>query len=63
MIILDKELCTGCSGCMMLCPQFAIYQIDEYPMIDKSTCTLCGVCVSGCPVGALKFLGDGMNKE
>jgi len=48
---------------MMLCPQFAIYQIDEYPMIDKSTCTLCGVCVSGCPVGALKFLGDGMNKE
>ena len=67
---LDKELCTGCGVCAIVCPKEAI---DEKPPlvvegrlkkkpaidIDPESCIFCGECVVLCPYKALKMVVDG----
>lgn len=67
---LDKELCTGCGVCAIVCPKEAI---DEKPPsvvdgrlkkkpeidIDPESCIFCGECVVLCPYNALKMVVDG----
>ena len=53
--IIDKNLCTGCTSCMNICPKGAIDMIEDndgfkYPVIDKSKCINCGLCKRTCPV-------------
>lgn len=48
----DVDKCVGCGGCVNLCPQTAIYFIDNKACIDRCCCTECRTCVMACGVGA-----------
>ncbi len=52
MIKIDQDKCTGCGGCIDLCPVIAISMIDDTVLIDNDTCTECKICVKACPVNA-----------
>ena len=52
MIIINQETCTGCGGCIDLCPSIAISMIEDVVTIDQEICTGCEICVKVCPVGA-----------
>jgi len=52
MIRIDQDKCTGCGGCIDLCPVIAISMIDDRVLIDNNTCTECKICVKACPVNA-----------
>ena len=52
MISIDKEKCTGCGGCIDLCPAIAISMIEDVVVVDNETCTECNICVKVCPVRA-----------
>jgi ferredoxin len=54
MIRIDQDKCTGCGGCIDLCPVIAISMIDDKVLIDNDTCTECKICVKACPVNAPK---------
>jgi 4Fe-4S ferredoxin len=69
-LTLNKNLCTGCGICKIICPREAIEiktipkkagQKAEHPTIDfdEQKCHYCGVCNSMCPFGALKVQVDG----
>lgn len=52
--ICDAELCSGCEGCVNVCPQNAIsMQGDVYgfmrPVINSDKCIDCGLCAKVCP--------------
>lgn len=50
--ILDKDLCSGCGGCVGVCPTGALI-IDSKksfkPEFDAAFCTQCGLCYEVCP--------------
>jgi electron transfer flavoprotein alpha subunit len=54
MINIDTAKCTGCGGCIDLCPVIAISMIDDVVTVDNDTCTDCKICVKVCPVRAPK---------
>ena len=53
--LLEKNRCTGCQSCSMICPHHCIEMQENqegflYPTIDLERCTNCGVCVKRCPI-------------
>lgn len=55
MILKEKDLCTGCSACMQICPNDSIHMCDDeegflYPIKNTETCINCGACEKVCPV-------------
>ena len=52
MIKIDTEKCTGCGGCIDLCPQIAIAMINDVVNVDEEKCNECKICVKVCPVRA-----------
>lgn len=54
-IVIDPEICKGCSACSRKCPVSAITgKIKEPYHIDLSMCIRCGTCISTCKFGAIK---------
>ena len=54
-IVIDPELCKGCSKCSRSCPVNAISgKIKEPFKIDLNTCIRCGSCIETCPFHAIK---------
>ncbi|MBF0565466.1 MAG: 4Fe-4S dicluster domain-containing protein [Nitrospirae bacterium] len=61
-ITIDKELCKGCSFCVITCPQKIIFLDDKFNQsgylpacagsMDK--CTGCALCAEMCPEIAIK---------
>ena len=49
---IEKEKCSGCGGCVNLCPAIAIYFRDDKAVIDMEICTECGTCIPICGRGA-----------
>jgi ferredoxin len=49
---IEKEKCSGCGGCVNLCPATAIYFRDDRAVIDMEICTVCGTCIPICGRGA-----------
>ncbi len=52
-VLCNKEVCYGCTACVQVCPNHAIWmQQDEegflYPKIDESLCVQCGKCEQAC---------------
>ena len=52
MITIAAEKCTGCGGCIDLCPQIAIAMIDDVVTVDDEKCNECQMCVKVCPMKA-----------
>lgn len=53
--IVSKNVCTGCTSCMNMCPKQAIYMEEneegfKYPVINQEKCIDCGLCKKVCPV-------------
>ncbi len=54
-IVIDPELCKGCSKCARQCPVDAISgKIKEPFTIDLSKCIRCGSCIGACAFKAIK---------
>jgi len=54
-IIIDEQLCKGCSKCARNCPVNAISgKIKEPFVIDNKKCIKCGACIEICPFKAIK---------
>ncbi|MBQ7087309.1 MAG: 4Fe-4S binding protein, partial [Clostridia bacterium] len=54
-IVIDPDLCKGCSKCARNCPVNAISgEIKKPFVIDQSKCIKCGACLEGCPFKAIK---------
>ncbi|MDP2856774.1 MAG: 4Fe-4S dicluster domain-containing protein [Bacillota bacterium] len=45
MVIVDRDLCTGCGTCIPYCSVKAISMGDSFAQIDSRKCTDCYVCV------------------
>ena len=56
-IVVDEDLCSGCSICVSLCPYDALSLkgvLDRFVLeIDNLKCKRCGACVTACPSGAI----------
>ena len=57
MVIVDRQRCGYCGGCVSLCPVGAIELAETRLVIDR-TCIDCGLCLGACPVGALSLEGQ-----
>jgi len=53
---IDPEACTGCTLCMVKCPEKAIIGAVKHPhFIVESKCTGCGICLEVCKFDAVKL--------
>ena len=57
-LALDKEKCTMCLSCVASCPEAALLDHAESPMLRfiEANCVQCGLCVKTCPEGALALV-------
>ncbi|MDD5590705.1 MAG: 4Fe-4S binding protein, partial [Dehalococcoidales bacterium] len=55
----DKNKCTGCGVCQLVCP-FSAIEIDnkeKIAVVNEAVCKGCGACASSCRSGALDIQG------
>jgi iron only hydrogenase large subunit-like protein len=56
-----KELCTGCTACVRVCPTEAIRVRHGKAEIDPNRCIDCGQCVSSCSFHAIVPRSDSLD--
>jgi pyruvate ferredoxin oxidoreductase delta subunit len=49
----DREKCTKCGRCILLCPEGCISENEGFPEPDYEYCKGCGVCADECPTEAI----------
>jgi ferredoxin len=54
-VLVNKETCTLCMACVGACPESALLDGREQPMLKfiERNCVQCGLCVNTCPENAL----------
>ncbi len=53
-IVIEPELCRGCSACVRACPVGAISGVIKSPYtIDQDKCIKCEACIAKCKFGAI----------
>lgn len=57
-LAVDKDICMGCTHCMIVCPTQAIRVRDGKARIIANRCVDCGECYKACPVLAIKVEQD-----
>jgi NAD-dependent dihydropyrimidine dehydrogenase PreA subunit len=51
---LDREACTGCGSCLLVCPQGVLAMDDGSATIRRrDACMECGACAVNCPEEAI----------
>ena len=50
-----KDVCTGCTLCVKVCPFGAISMKDRIAVIEYDKCNLCGACVESCKFNAIEL--------
>jgi ferredoxin len=51
---LDREKCTGCGTCLLVCPHAVLSLTNgKIDIADRDACMECGACSRNCPVEAL----------
>jgi Pyruvate/2-oxoacid:ferredoxin oxidoreductase delta subunit len=55
-IKIDKDRCTGCYACVILCPQAAISIREAKAEVDNRLCINCGICQQECLEKAIVVL-------
>lgn len=53
MVTIGSELCTGCGGCINLCPVSALSLDDNDKATVDDSCDDCGICIKACPVNCI----------
>jgi Fe-S-cluster-containing hydrogenase component 2 len=53
LITIDLARCNGCGACVAICPEGALYLIDDQAMVEASLCRECEACVAACPREAI----------
>jgi MinD superfamily P-loop ATPase len=51
--VIDKNLCTGCGECSLVCRYNAIVTLKSQPLVFPTLCHGCGGCVEVCPENAI----------
>jgi len=46
--VILKEICSGCSACILVCPFACLEYFEERPNLIKK-CEICGICPKVCP--------------
>ena len=56
---IDPKLCSGCKGCLNVCPFGAITFCDEEQIaeVNPALCKGCGACAAACPSEAPLVMG------
>lgn len=52
MVKIDENKCTGCGGCIDLCPPIAVSLVKDVAVVNDELCTNCDICIKVCPMGA-----------
>jgi ferredoxin len=57
-LAIDKDACTMCLSCVGACPEAALLDHAESPMLRfiEANCVQCGLCVKTCPESALALV-------
>jgi NAD-dependent dihydropyrimidine dehydrogenase PreA subunit len=53
LITIDLARCNGCGACLEVCPEGALYLIDDKAMVEAGLCRECEACVAACPEEAI----------
>lgn len=55
--IFQQKLCTGCTLCVINCPEGCVFKVAERRFTCKlDYCKGCGICAEECPVGDIKMV-------
>ncbi|MSQ54937.1 MAG: 4Fe-4S ferredoxin [Betaproteobacteria bacterium] len=57
-IVVDRDACTLCKACIGACPEAALLDSPETPMLRfiERNCVQCGLCANTCPEDAITLL-------
>jgi ferredoxin len=53
MVTIDTKVCTGCGGCVNICPTFALSLGEGDIAIVNEKCDDCEICIRACPVNCI----------
>ena len=54
MIHIDRDLCTGCGTCVLVCPHAVLEIADRKAVLThRQRCIECGACQINCAPGAM----------
>jgi pyruvate formate lyase activating enzyme len=62
-VLLVKDRCIACGGCVEVCACGAASLSAEGPTVDRARCTACGRCAARCPACAREVQGGWMTVD